>query len=90
MATKLPPFHNMATKLPLCHELSIDNDLFYPARIIGMVAPAWYQYDHIYPVQRSLVWTFEIPPPDEMADNGTLDLTDERGKGPLVSVETYE
>jgi len=69
--------------------INYEHDLHFKAKIFGIVAPAWYCYDHIYPAQMSIVWEYPLPYPPELIDNGTGSLTDNPGRGPLVSVEMY-
>ena len=55
-----------------------------------MAAPLWYRFDHIYPAQMFIVWPNGLPYPWEAVDNGTIELTRNRGSRPLVSVEEYK
>lgn len=76
--------------LELIHPLSSENDLYADHHITGMEMPPWYRFDHIYPAQMSIVWPQNgLPYPQEAADDGTKELSDIRGSGPLVSVEEY-
>ena len=84
-----------STPLPLISDLrkihfySTENDLYADGHIIGMATPPWYRFDYIYPAQMSIVWPSGSPHPQEAVDDGTMELTDKRGSGPLVSVEEY-
>jgi len=72
------------------HPINFENLFYFEPKIIGISAPPWYCYDYLYPAQRSIVWPHSSPYPDEAPDDGTMTLTDERGLGPLVSVEMFE